>query len=69
MLSVAILAIVTGSVLLLGYALATAAFLLILTLMVRRLVRRHLSRAGGRARTLSLASHREPKEHDHPRAA
>lgn len=69
MLSVALLAIVTGSVLLLGYALAAAAFLLILTLMVRRLVRRHLSRTGNRARTLSLVSRREPREHDRPRAA
>lgn len=69
MLCVAILAIATGSVLLLGYALAAAALLLILMLMVRRLVRRHLNRTGGRARTLSLASRREPREHDRPRAA
>jgi hypothetical protein len=69
MLCVAVLAIVTGSVLIVGYALAGAAFLLIVALMIRRIVGNHVGTASNRRRTLLLASRRELNPSEHRRAA
>ena len=68
MLGVAVLAVVTGYVLLLGYALAGVMFVLIVALMSRRLVRHHLGHRNRQPQELSLAFRRQSTDRDRRRA-
>jgi membrane protein implicated in regulation of membrane protease activity len=69
MVWVAVLAVATGSVLLLGYALAGVMFALIIALMIRRLVRHHVGHRNRRPSGLSLVFRRESRARDGRRAA
>ena len=69
MVWVAVLAVATGSVLLLGYALAGVMFALIIALMIRRLVRRHVGHRNRQPGGLSLVFRRESRARDGRRAA
>ena len=69
MFCVAVLAVATGSVLLLGYALAGVMFALIIALMTRRLVRHHVGHRHRQPRGLSLVFCRQPRARDGCRAA
>jgi hypothetical protein len=69
MFCVAVLAVATGSVLLLGYALAGVMFALIIALMIRRLVRHHVGHRNRQPRGLSLVFRRQSRARDGCRAA
>jgi membrane protein implicated in regulation of membrane protease activity len=69
MLGIAVAAIVTGSVLLVGYVFAGATLVLIMTLMIRRLAQRHGHRTQGRPKKLYLALHRSRTDRRQRRAA
>jgi hypothetical protein len=69
MLCVAVLAIATGSVLLLGYAFAGVLFVVIAVLMIRRLVRHHVGHRNRQPKGMSLAFRRESTDRKERRMA
>ena len=68
-LGVAVLAVATKSVLVLGYAFAALMFVMIMAVMIRHLVQLYSSHRYRRPRGLSLVFRRESRERDGYRTA